>query len=271
MSRQNDGIVIYSTSGSVMFSSNGDILDTKKPPRKHRVQKNITNKSFDLMRKINDEEFWDNILIKFSRNMFYNDYRFIGNTLYYKIKSKNHKDEIFIDPDNLEETFDKFKDFNRNKGIIPVKEVVDDSEELIGERPKIENWKDSGKNQIVLLYNYIEKLKKELKLNNDENKHLESLLKISIYNNILGNEHILLKDEEIDKIKFLKWDKENRKFSLDIDNIKIKSIKQDKKNEEKYYTISSFSDDRNITLNKEVEIESIEKKWDDFLASYYLT
>ena len=96
-------------------------------------------------------------------------------------------------------------------------------------------------------------------------------MKINIYNNILGNEHILLKDEEIDKIKFLKWDKENRKFSLDIDNIKIKSIKQDKKNEEKYYTISSFSDDRNITLNKEVEIESIEKKWDDFLASYYLT
>lgn len=269
-SKISDGIVIFSTQGDIMFSSTGEITNIKKPPRKHRVQKNITNKSFDLMRKFNDEEFWDNILIKFSRNIFYNDYRFIGNTLYYKIKSKNHKDEIFIDPDNLEETFPKFKDFMRSKGVIPVKEVVDDSEDLVGERPKIENWKDAGKNQIVLIYNYIERLKKELKLNNSESKSLESLLKISIYNNILGNEHIILKNEEIDKIKYLKWNMEQRKFYLDVKNIKVKSIKHDKKNEDKYYTISSFSDDKNITLNKEVEIESIEKKWDDFLTSYYL-
>lgn len=268
-SKVSDGIVIFSTKGNIMFSSTGEITEIKKAPRKHRVQKNITNKSFDELRKFNREEFWDNILIKFSRNMFPNDFRFIGNTLYYKIKSKNHKDEIFVDPENLEETFTKLKYFLKNKGIMSVKEVNEDNEDMKIERDQIVNWKDAGKNQINLLHDYIIHTKEKLKLTENETKHLESLLKVAIYNNIVTNDHITLENEKIKNIKFLIWNKEKRNFNLDVEKIKIKSIKQEKKNEEKFYTISSFSDDKHIIMNKEIEIENLEKKWDDFLSSYY--
>ena len=269
-SKISDGIVIYSTKGNIMFSSTGEITGIKKAPRKHRVQKNITNKIFEELRKFNTEEFWDNILIKYSRNIFPNDFRFIGNTLYYKIKSKNHKDEIFIDPDNLEETFKNLKLFLKNKGIMSVKEINEKNNDIIIKRAKINSWKDAGKNQINLLYEYIGFVKNKLELNIKEEKNLESLLKISIYNNIITNEHIILEDEKIKNIKYLLWDKKERVFKLDIDKIKIKNIKQEKKNEEKFYTISSFSDDKHIVMNKEIEIENLEKKWDDFLSSYYV-
>jgi hypothetical protein len=252
-----------------MFSSSGEITNIVKPPRKHRIQKKITNTFFEDMKKYNDEEFWDNILTRFSRNNFFNDYRYIGSTLYYKIRSKNQKDEIYINPDNLENTFEELKMFLRKKGVIPIKEVIDDSNDLIGDRPKIESWKDAGKNQIILLHDYINKIKKDLDLSNKEVKHLESILKITIYNSIIGNDHITIEDEKITKISNILFDSNSRKFSLDIDNIKIKSVKHDKKVEDKFYTITSFSDDKHITINKEVEIESIDKKWEEFLNQYY--
>lgn len=269
-SKNSDGIVIFSTEGNIMFSSTGEITSAKKAPRKHRIHKNITNKVFEDMRKFNKEEFWDNILIKFSRNVFHNDFRFINNILHYKFKSKNHKDQILIDEEDLEKTFENLKNFLRNKGILPVSEVVNNNSDLIGEREKFTNWKEAGKNQINLLYEFIIDLTDKLNLNSIESKHLESLLKLSIYNNIITSDHIILEDEKIKNIKHLLWDQEDRKFSLDIDKIKVKAIKQDKKNEEKFYTINSFSDDKHIIINKEVEIDSLEKKWEDFLDSYYI-
>lgn len=268
-SKISDGIVIYSTKGDIMFSSTGEIISRKKAPRKHRIHKNITNQVFEDMRKYNDNEFWDSILVKFSRNVFSNDFRFILNTLYYKIKSKNHKDEITIDTEDLEGSFEKLKDFLRLKGILPVEEIVDDSEELIGEREKIVNWKDVGKNRINFIYQFIQDMSEKYDLEDNEKKHLESLLKISIYNNIIGNEHIHLEDEKIKTIDHLEWIPEKRIFKINVDEIKIKSLKQEKKVEDKYYIISSFSDEKNVIFNKEVAYESMEKKWDDFLISYY--
>jgi len=266
--KNSGGIVIYSTKGDIMFSSTGEITGHKKQPRKHRAHRNITNKIFDEMRIYNTEEFWDNVLVKFSRNIFYNDFRFIGKTLYYKYKSKNQREEITLDDLDLENSFINLQDFLRKKGILPVKEVVDNSQLLINPRKKITSWKEAGKNKIILLYDYIEKLKDFYNLNDLEAKRAESLLKLLIYSNILNNDHITLKDEKIEKIKHLEWDSEKRKFNIDIDNIKIKQIKYEKKNEDKYYTINSFSDDKN-NLNREIQIEPVDKKWESFLSAYY--
>lgn len=266
--KNSGGIVIYSTKGDIMFSSTGEITNCKKPPRKHRSQKNITHKIFDDMRKYNEEDFWDNVLMKFSRNIFYNDFRLIGTTLYYKYKSKNQREEITLDKNNLEESFEKLKDILRKKGILPVSEIVDDSKILIQPRKKITSWKEAGKNKIILIYGYIDSLEKKYNLNNIEKKRLESLLKILVYSNILNNDHIILEDETIKSIKYFEWDSVNRKFNINIDNIKIKQIKNEKKNEDKFYTINSFSDD-NQNLNREIQIETVDKKWEIFLESYY--
>jgi len=266
-----EGMVIYSTSGNIMFSSTGEIINNNKVPRKHRVQKKIANKHFEDMRKFNSEYFWDNILVKFSRNIFYKEFRYIGNTLYYKIKSKNFKDELFIDPDNIEETLNNFKNFLRNKGIMPKSEVNENFSSLISEdKEQIKSWKEAGKNQIYLLYDFFNEKKEQLKLNKNEYNNLQSLLKLSIYNNILTNNDIVIEDEKIKSINYLLWDKKERKFSLDIEKIKIKPVKQDKKVNDKFYTVSSFSDDKqNLYISNEIEIVDLEKKWNTFLDSYF--
>lgn len=264
-----DGMVIYSSQGNIMFSSAGEIITEKKPPRKHRIQKNIINHDFDKMREFNKEEFWDNILMKFSRNIFPKDFRFHNNILYYKMKAKKYKDEIFIDNQCIEDTFFKLKGFLRDKGIIPVKEITDDSEELFCERKIIESWRDAGKNKLFLIREFIDDMRDKYDLNSKEKKYLESLIKITIYNDVVNNDHIVIEKERIKSIKHLCWNEKKRQFYIDINMINIKSTKTEKKDNEKFYTISSFSDDTNIVMGKEIEVSNIEKKWDDFFESFY--
>lgn len=266
--KTHDGIVIYSTEGNIMFSSTGEIIQDKKPPRKHRIQKNIVNDIFEKLRKHNTESFWDNILMKFSRNIFPKDFRFHNSILYYKIKAKKFKDEIFID-DDTEENFIKLQIFLRDKGIIPVGEINSNKDDISVKRSPIKNWKDAGKNKIILLYDYINKLTSKYELDAKEKLYLESLTKMTLYNDVIGNDNIIMKDECIEDIKHLKWNENTRRFYVDMDKITIKINKTEKKNTEKYYTLSSFSDENNIIATKEIEINNIEKKWDNFLNLFY--
>ena len=50
-SNLNDGIVIFSDTNSVMFSSVGSIIQTKKTPRQHKQKKYIIHTVFDNMIK----------------------------------------------------------------------------------------------------------------------------------------------------------------------------------------------------------------------------
>ena len=267
-SKNSGGIVIYSTKGDIMFSSTGEITGHKKPPRKHRSQRNIAHKIFEDMRAFNKEEFWDNVLIKFSRNVFLNDFRFIGKTLFYKFKSKNHKEEITLDENDLENSLGELKNFLKRKGILPVEEIVDDSSELFVPRKLITCWKEIGKNKSILIFNYLKLLEEKYSLDYLEMKRTESLLKVLIFSNILGNDHIILENEEIKEIKYLEWSEEKRAFDFNINPIKIKPLKKEKKNEDNYYIINSYSDDKN-NLNKEIQICPIDKKWEKFLENYY--
>ena len=262
-----EGIKIYSTTGEIMYSSS-EINNKKKPPRKHRVKKLIINKVFEDMREFNEEEFWDNILIKFSKNIFSTDFRFINSILYYKYKNKNKKDEIILDENNLEETFEKLKVFLKSKGIVSVKDVVNDNNDLIGDRKKILSWKDVGKGKIYLIHDFINKKEKELDLNEAQKKKLESLLKISIYNSVITRDHIFLEDEQIVEIKHLEYNKDKKTFWLDIENIKMKAVKNEKK-ADNFYLVSSFSGDSHHIINKEIQVENIEKKWVEFIDEFY--
>ena len=57
----NDGIVIFSDAGNVMFTSTGEILDNKKIIRKHKINKNIIHSKFNDMRQYNKSDFWDRL------------------------------------------------------------------------------------------------------------------------------------------------------------------------------------------------------------------
>lgn len=266
-----NSIIIYSNKGSVIFSSNGKKIESRKP-RKHRMHKNVINPHFEEMRKFNTNIFWDKLLVKFSCNMFPKDFLYKNSTLYYKVKTKKHKDEIFIDTENLEKTFQNLTNFLRSKGIIPITDVVDDYEKELEvvEKKELNNWKDAGKFKGIMIYEYIKILENKYKLNNKETKQLESLLKISLYNDIIKSDNIIIKNEKISKINGLEWSNKERIFRIDKSELNaIKFSKSSAKDVENFYTISSYSDDNNFTIGSEIKVLDIAKEWECFLKNIY--
>lgn len=268
-----NSIIIVAKGGGVIFSSDGKRLTNRKAPRKHKMHKTIVNEHFEEMRKFNENIFWDKQLMKFSRNLFPKDFRYTNSTLYYKVKSKKHKDELFIDTENLEQTFNKLIDFLRSKGIIPITDVNDDYEQYIEnvDKKEIKTWKDAGKLKGLMIFQYIKFMKEKYKLDIKESKQLESLLKISLYNDIIKTDNIIIKDERISKIIGLEWSIKERIFRIDtseLDHIKFSKSSSDK-DAENFYTISSYSDDNNFTIGSEVKTLDISKEWADFLKNIY--
>lgn len=270
---KSNSIIIVAKGGSVIFSSDGKKINSRKAPRKHKMHKTIVNEHFEEMRKFNDNVFWDKTLMKFSRNLFPKDFRYTNSTLYYKVKSKKHKDEIFINTKDLEKTFHELIDFLRSKGIIPITDVNDNYEDEIKnvEKKEITSWKESGKMKGLMIFQFIKFMNQRYKLDYKESKQLESLLKISLYNDIIKNENIIIKDEKIYKIIGLEWSENERIFRIDtteLDNIKLSKSGVDK-DVDNFYTISSYSDDNNFTIGSEVKTLDISKEWSDFLKNIY--
>lgn len=267
----NDGIVIFSDMGNVMFTSTGEVLDNKKPIRKHKINKNIVHGIFNEMRKLNDNEYWDKFLHKCARNIFPNkDFKFINDVLYYKIKTKKHRAELYIDEDNLEDSFNNLKQFLREKGIKPNSEVTEKENLYKKDFVVINDWKSVGKElKSDKILEFITREKEKNNLNYYEEKQLESILKTAISGEILNNDNIMVKDNTITEIKYLLWLEEERKYKIDIDNITIKFSKTAKtKNDNNYYTYNSYTNE-NYTFNKEMKKVDIGKKWENFLEKIY--
>ena len=70
-----EGIVVYCTKGNVIFSSTGELIQTKQNLRKHRVNKAIIYNEFQEMKEIENDEFWKNLLIKCSKNVLPKEYK----------------------------------------------------------------------------------------------------------------------------------------------------------------------------------------------------
>lgn len=267
----NNGIVIFSDTGNVMFTSTGEIVDNKKSIRKHKINKNIIHEKFNDMRQYTNNDFWDRFLYKCARNIFPNkDFKFMNDVLYYKIKTKKHRAELFINEDNLEQSFIELKKFLRDKGIKPNSEVSENDDFFEKDFTEINQWKNVKKelkNEKIIQFVMKEK---ELKnLNYCEEKQLESILKTATAGDILNNDNIVIKNDNIEKINYLLWCPEKRLYSIDIDNINIKFAKVSKlKKENNYYTYNSYSTD-NYNFNKEMERLDIGKKWELFLENFY--
>lgn len=268
-SNLNDGIVIFSDTGSVMFSSTGSIIENKKTLRKHKLKKNIIHEVFDNMIKYTDNEYWETFLSKCSRNIFPDkNFKFVNNILYYKIKSKKHRDEIYIDSEKLEESFIKLKLFLRTKGIISKADI--DIENVFFEQDVVEinQWKDIQKERkYEKLIEHINKLKEEYNLDFKEVKQTESLIKVAVSGNILNNNNIIVEDNNIKEIKNLIWLDEERRFKIDIDKINLKFTKSKTKDTNNYYYCNSNTNDNSIC--REVECLDIGKKWEKFLENFY--
>ena len=265
-----EGIVVYCTKGNVIFSSTGEIINTEKSVRKHKINRSVIFPVFEGIKKYETSSFWLNLMTRFSKNMLHKDFKFLNNVLYYKATTKKHRDEIFLDAEDLENTHKIFKEFMKKKGFLSQeeKESINKIVELDNnkERNIIENWKDVVKNQDYYIREFIIDMKEKYDLTYEEQSNLESNIRIGISSEFFNQENIIFENEKIDRIENLVWDEEERKFSINTEGIKLKK-KSEKRDPNKIFTSYTIetSNDNMFMVYQELKDLSIEKKWNKFL------
>lgn len=265
-----EGIVVYCTKGNVIFSSTGEIISTEKSVRKHKINRSVIFPVFEGIKKYETSSFWLNLMTRFSKNMLHKDFKFLNNVLYYKATTKKHRDEIFLDAEDLENSHKIFKEFMKKKGFLSQeeKESINKIVELDNnkERNIIENWKDVVKNQDYYIREFIIDMKEKYDLTYEEQSNLESNIRIGISSEFFNQENIIFENEKIDRIENLVWDEEERKFSINTEGIKLKK-KSEKRDPNKIFTSYTIetSNDNMFMVYQELKDLSIEKKWNKFL------
>ena len=266
-----EGIVVYCTKGNVIFSSTGELIQTKQSVRKHRVNKAVIYNEFQDMKELETDEFWKNLLTKCSKNLFPKDFKYINNVLYFKPNTKKHRAECFIDKDDTIKSLEKFKNFMRTRGFVSnsekeeIKTIIENNVE---EKSEILNWKDILKNREYHIKNYIIQLKEKYDLNYKETCNLESVIMMGIISEFFNEENINIENQKIKNIVNLIWDNQTRLFSIKTDGFKIKK-RSEKINNKKIYTTHTIetTNDNYITITKEAKDMCIEKKWLKFLET----
>lgn len=265
-----EGIVVYCTKGNVIFSSTGEIINTEKSVRKHKINRSIIFPVFEGIKQYETDNFWLNLMTRFSKNMLHKDFKFLNNVLYYKATTKKHRDEILLDIEDLENTHIIFKEFMRKKGFLSHEEKknINKIVELDNnkERVVIDCWKDVIKNQDYYIKKFIIDMKDKFQLSFEERANLESTIRIGISSEFFNNENIHFDNEKVEKIDNLGWDGEERKFYIKTEGIKIKK-KAEKRDPNKIFTSYTVetSNDNSFLVYQELKDLSIEKRWLKFL------
>jgi len=266
----NDGMVIFCNRGYVMFTDNGGVVTEQKKTRKHTKNRSIVHHVFEDMKEFNTSSYWNDILTKFSRNIFPRNFRYYNNTLFYKSRKKNSKKEFLIDLENPEQSFSDMKYFLEDKGILSTLEKKEKSILVYREEIKLEEWKDFGKNQSYLIQEFIEEVSKKYELKEKEKITLESTIMFGISCDIFNNSTIIIEHGKILSIRGLEWDEKNSKFFMDKKSCLPKFTSSSRKTYVKNskYSSYAFSGDTFCIQNKE-NILKIGEKWRTFLEDYY--
>lgn len=275
MNSNSEGIVVYCKKGNVIFSSSGDLIETPPNVRKHKTNKFTIHQEFiDMKQYCIGDDFWDSMLSKFSKNIFPKNFKYLNNILYFKISAKKHRCDLYIDKEEIETSFKNLKDFLKTKGFLSPLEKEENNKLLEAmaedeEEKDLNNWKNINNKEYYLTEFMIE-LKDKYNLNKKEYGNLESTVKIGICSDFFNSDNIILENSKIIDIEILIWDKEERKFSIDTENIKFKK-KNEKKNQNKLYTSYTIetSGDNVTVFYSEINKIEIQKKFTKFLENFY--
>lgn len=265
-----NGIVVYCTKGNVMFNSSGELVQNVKKVRRNKTSRITSHHAFLNMLEYTDSEFWIKILTRCSKNNFPRNFSYSNHLLTFKFKSRRQHSSVHIDEKNLKQTFLNLQEFFRERGILPYEEKV----EITCQQKEnvIYKWKDLGKNQNNLVYEYADKLKQLYNLTEKEKNNLISAIKIGISGDIFNENTIILENNKIKNIEFLLWDENKRIFSIDKKFYNSKNYKKFKQQSvSKTYSsfkLNSSSEDKDLN---QVEFSKfdVEKNWKKFLTSYY--
>lgn len=267
---KNDGLVVYCSKGNVIFTSTGEIEINQSKIRKHNKNRNIVYPVFEELKKFNESPYWDNLLTRFSKNLFPRNFKFYNSTIYWKSKRRGAQNEFYVDP-NTEEKETLFKnlvEFLEDKGLISVVENKEKSIMDYKEDIELSSWKDFSKNQFYLIEKFEEEMAEKYNLNEKELVELSSVIKFGLSSDILNNSTIIVENYKIKEIKTLIWDETKRKFTIDNQNAGIKFSSISKKQKDSKYSSHKFSDDV-FLLNIKNKSLDITQKWKVFLSDYY--
>lgn len=213
----NEGIVVYSKKGDIIFTTTGEIKVVDK--KKQRHTRNIIHQVFENLKEynVNNDTDMDYFLSNASRNVFQKNYKFINSILYKRVFKNKY--DLYINTNELEKTYEMLQEFIKiddtrdevNK--IAVKPITEQSMML---------------NDDEMMYDYILKLKEKWKLSSSEVVELESLIKIGMLSEFINDTNIIVIDNKIDKIDYVNFDTKNRNFYID-DRTIPKVLKKDVK------------------------------------------
>ena len=228
----NEGIVVYSKKGDIIFTTTGEIKVVDK--KKQRHTRNIIHQVFENLKEYNtdNDTDMDYFLSNASRNVFQKHYKFINSILYKRVFKSKY--DLYINTNELEKTYKTLKEF------IKIDDKRDEVTKIVS-KPVTEP--SLLLNDDELMYDYILRLKEKWKLSNSELVELESLIKMGILSEFINDMNIIIDDNKIEKINYVHFDTKTRKFYIDektIPKILKKDIKKTNQNDTCSKKISKF-------------------------------
>ena len=233
------------------LTSNKSLSSTRI--RSMNVVNNIFIKRMDFV----DDPYWKSILLDAAKGKFPKGFSFNDGTLLYRPLGKS-----MVMEDNIN-SINKFIDFIRiNTGIRSKMDLEREKdyerEYQINHKVNMIEWSKISKfNKRLMVIEFVSNIKKIHNLDQNETDQLKTLINMNLEDDII-KKNVIMKDNNIEEIRGLRWDQSSRKFSLDGE------IKR---------TIFYKTDPSDITYIEEnipVEMGYVEtiKGWNKFLKDF---
>ena len=201
----NEGIVVYSKKGDVIFTSTGEIKVVDK--KQTRYSRNIIHQVFENLKMYNtdDDTEMDTFLSNASRNIFSKNYKYVNGMLYKRVYK--NKFDLYVNSNNLEKTYTHLKEFIQKEETIQTVKLIEPAPQIITDhQPEVSSEE--------MMYCYILSMKDKHNLSLPEVMELESIIKIGLISDFINESNIIIKNNKIDCINFLLFDEETRKFKI---------------------------------------------------------
>lgn len=212
----NEGIVVYSKKGDIIFTSTGEIKVVEK--KKPRHSRNVIHQVFENLKMYNadNDTEMDVFLSNASRNIFSKYYKYINGMLYKRVYKNKH--DLYVNSNNLEKTYGLLKEFIKKEETIQTVKLIEPVSQILTDQPEITNEE--------MMYCYILRLKDKYNLSLSEVMELESVIKMGLLSDFINETNIIINNTKIEYINFLVFDQESRKFKIG-DNTAPRLIKKD--------------------------------------------
>lgn len=261
---QENSISVFSKDGKVLFKTGQPAPDKKK--KEFNMKRKVVNHIFEDLRKFNDDPFWDMFLAKASRNKFPKGFEFTNLKLLYVYNM-----EMFhlVITSNTEQQFLTIKEFVSQRGFFSDmdRSKMLENQTLTDEVDQpVENWKGLGKIQKNAAFDYAEFLIDTHRLSIDESECMKNIIRIGIASGYFNDTNIIVENSKISTITNLVWDKTNRLFRIDTDNVRLKKQKSRPRTDLKD-EITSENTNTCLAFVKKYKMNNIDKKWEKFLLS----